>query len=198
MTDGWTVMPQLTNRGAFLVVDLECTCWEGVPEEPKETIEIGAVVYVVGQGIVGEFQRFVRPKLHPVLSEFCKRLTTIAQGQVDAAAGFVEVFPDFVAWSRGYPEAVVCSWGHFDDRQLRKDCELHGIAYPFSEHVNLKMEFCRAVGCKPCGMSEALRRAGLDLAGTHHRGIDDARNIARLLEYLIRRQNKYEQRGTDG
>jgi inhibitor of KinA sporulation pathway (predicted exonuclease) len=26
---------------------------------------------------------------------------------------------------------------------------------------------------------------GLDLVGTHHRGIDDARNIARLLPYCL-------------
>jgi inhibitor of KinA sporulation pathway (predicted exonuclease) len=186
-------MSTLTDYSTFLIVDLECTCWENEPEGPKETIEIGAVVYVVGQGVVSEFQRFVRPKLHLVLSEFCKRLTTIEQAQVDAAPDFPQAFSEFLAWSRGYPSAVLCSWGQFDDRQLRRDCELHGIPYPFSEHVNIKMEFCRAVGCKPCGMSGALERAGLALAGTHHRGIDDARNIARLLDYLLNRKNENEQ-----
>jgi 3'-5' exoribonuclease 1 len=34
-------------------------------------------------------------------------------------------------------------------------------------------------------MDGALRRVGLDLVGTHHRGIDDARNIARVLPYRL-------------
>jgi 3'-5' exoribonuclease 1 len=34
-------------------------------------------------------------------------------------------------------------------------------------------------------MSEALKLAGIELLGTHHRGIDDARNIARLMPYIL-------------
>jgi 3'-5' exoribonuclease 1 len=37
------------------------------------------------------------------------------------------------------------------------------------------------------GMAGALRRVGLQLQGTHHRGIDDARNIARLLPWVLGR-----------
>ena len=37
------------------------------------------------------------------------------------------------------------------------------------------------------GMAGALRRVGLPLVGTHHRGIDDARNIARLLPWVLGR-----------
>ena len=35
-------------------------------------------------------------------------------------------------------------------------------------------------------MDEALRLAGLPLEGTHHRGVDDAWNIAALLESMLR------------
>jgi len=181
-------MPELRDHHAFIIVDLECTCWENDPQMVMETIEIGAVVYEVGQGILAEFQRFVRPKLNPVLSDFCRSLTTIEQSQVDTAPGFPQAFSQFVAWFNGYPSAVLSSWGGFDHKQLRRDCELHGMEYPFVEHVNLKIEFARTIGCKPCGMSAALRQAGLPLDGTHHRGIDDARNIARLLELLLERR----------
>ena len=34
-------------------------------------------------------------------------------------------------------------------------------------------------------MKGALLKVGLPLEGTHHRGIDDVRNIARLLDHLI-------------
>jgi inhibitor of KinA sporulation pathway (predicted exonuclease) len=38
---------------------------------------------------------------------------------------------------------------------------------------------------KKLGMAKALRHVGLELQGTHHRGIDDARNIARLLPHCL-------------
>jgi inhibitor of KinA sporulation pathway (predicted exonuclease) len=34
-------------------------------------------------------------------------------------------------------------------------------------------------------MKEALKLAEIELEGTHHRGIDDARNIAKLLPYIL-------------
>jgi inhibitor of KinA sporulation pathway (predicted exonuclease) len=37
-------------------------------------------------------------------------------------------------------------------------------------------------------MAQALQLAGLPLEGTHHRGIDDARNIAKLLPYILERK----------
>jgi len=53
-------------------------------------------------------------------------------------------------------------------------------------HLNLKRRFAARQGLrKPVGMAGALRKAGLELAGTHHRGIDDARNIARLLPLIV-------------
>jgi len=37
-------------------------------------------------------------------------------------------------------------------------------------------------------MAEALQLAEIKLEGTHHRGIDDARNIAKLLPYILGRK----------
>ncbi|MCY7336306.1 MAG: hypothetical protein LH613_08870 [Chamaesiphon sp.] len=37
-------------------------------------------------------------------------------------------------------------------------------------------------------MAQALNLANIELAGTHHRGIDDARNISKLLPYILDRQ----------
>jgi len=38
---------------------------------------------------------------------------------------------------------------------------------------------------RPVGMAQALKELGLPLEGTHHRGIDDARNIAHILHRLL-------------
>src|SRR5690606_9423331 len=71
--------------------------------------------------------------------------------------------------------------------QFRIDCRRHGLEFPasFERHVNLKKEFARLMRVKLCGMKRALVHAGLPLAGTHHRGIDDARNIARLAALVL-------------
>jgi len=34
-------------------------------------------------------------------------------------------------------------------------------------------------------MAKALKRVGITLEGTHHRGIDDARNMAKLMPFII-------------
>ena len=55
-----------------------------------------------------------------------------------------------------------------------------------ASHLNLKRLFTerQSLAKKP-GLGKALRLAGLDFDGTPHRGIDDARNIARLLPYIF-------------
>jgi inhibitor of KinA sporulation pathway (predicted exonuclease) len=82
--------------------------------------------------------------------------------------------------------ALFCSWGAYDFNQLAADCRRHGIAMPFSQHWNLKEGYAMRSGSrKRLGMMAALRSLGLSATGTHHRGIDDARNIARMLPYIL-------------
>lgn len=48
-------------------------------------------------------------------------------------------------------------------------------------HISLKHQYAEIKGWKQgVGMAAALRHEKLKLEGTHHRGIDDARNIAKL------------------
>jgi len=174
----------------YVIVDLEATCWEDVRGSPKmEIIEIGAVLLAGGGGpVAGEFSSFVRPVVEPVLSAFCRKLTSIRQEDVDAAEPFPVVFPRFVEWIGAEP-FVLCSWGAYDLNQFRQDCRRHGMALPaaFERHVNLKTQFARLRGIKSCGMAAALRVAGVPLEGTHHRAIDDARNIAKLAVWVLPR-----------
>jgi inhibitor of KinA sporulation pathway (predicted exonuclease) len=55
----------------------------------------------------------------------------------------------------------------------------------FERHVNLKQEHGRLRRVRPMGMAKALAREGIPLQGTHHRGLDDARNIARLARLIL-------------
>jgi len=170
----------------LLVVDLEATCWargEHV-QEHMETIEIGALlVDPTGGAPTREFLRFVRPRRHPRLSDFCIQLTSIQQSDVDRAPTFAPAFETFLEWLGEPREVRFASWGDYDRRQLLRDCGAAGIVYPFTEDtLNLKHICCPRIGMKPGGMAQALARAGLPLDGTHHRALDDARNILRLAE----------------
>jgi inhibitor of KinA sporulation pathway (predicted exonuclease) len=50
--------------------------------------------------------------------------------------------------------------------------------------MNLKAEFSEFSGRrKKLGLAEAVRSLGLQFEGSHHRGIDDARNIARVVSH---------------
>ena len=48
------------------------------------------------------------------------------------------------------------------------------------QHINLKAVFAKMRKMKQCGMKAALQMLEIPLDGFHHRGIDDARNIAKI------------------
>lgn len=173
----------------FLVVDLEATCSDDgcVPRDEMEIIEIGAVmVSATTHQPVDEYQAFVRPVRNPTLTAFCRDLTNISQSQVDSAAGFPNVLSEFLAWARGFPSFTFCSWGDYDRSQFERDCDFHHVEYPFGdEHINLKAEFAHARGRRKMGVPAALRSVGLTFSGSHHRGLDDARNISCLIPFIF-------------
>lgn len=175
----------------YLVVDLEATCDQpaSFPRSETEIIEIGAVlVDATSLHIEREFQTFVRPRRHPHLTAFCTQLTTITQDQVDGAPRFPDALDQLTRFVHG-DVVLLSSWGRYDWNQLRRDAAYHRIAVPFQRHFNIKEAFSEALGTgRRFGTQAALRRVGLRFSGTHHRGIDDARNIARLLPWAIGRK----------
>lgn len=181
-------MPTHTH---YVVIDLEATCCDddSILREETEIIEIGAVLVDAATLAPGaEFQTFVRPRRHRTLTPFCTRLTTITQAQVDAAPRFPQAIAALANFLRG-TQALFCSWGGYDRNQFRRDATAHRVKLPLGElHCNLKEGFSKQLGeARQYGTGQALRRVGLGFAGTHHRAIDDARNIARLLPYVLGR-----------
>ncbi|MEP7120676.1 MAG: 3'-5' exonuclease [Byssovorax sp.] len=177
----------------FLVIDLEATCDEEkrIRDRHMEIIEIGSVLVDAETLLpVAEHQTFVKPVRHPVLTDFCTKLTTITQADVANAPGFPEALASLTRFIDGR-DVLFCSWGDYDRRQFEQDAKFHKVSLPFGEkHLNVKKQFSTALGEETrYGMAGALRRVGLELQGTHHRGIDDARNIARLLPWVLGREH---------
>ena len=187
---------QTETPAHFLVIDLEATCDEDrrIPSRQMEIIEIGAVV-VDGATLlpVAEYQSFVRPVRHPVLTPFCTRLTSIKQEDVADAPLFPRALATLGAFVREHAtpgsRLLFCSWGQYDKNQFEQDASYHRVKLPLgSAHMNLKKRFADQLGqTKKLGMHEALETVGLSLLGSHHRAIDDARNIARLLPWAVGR-----------
>ena len=186
-------MANLNHYNYYLVLDLEATCCDegSIKRHKMEIIEIGAVMVEAGNlTVIDEFQSFIKPIRYPVLTEFCKSLTSIAQAQVDRAPSYPEASDRLKQWLSNYSNGVFGSWGDYDRNQFKQDSKFHKVPFPIAyPHVNLKQLFSTAQALsKRYGMAEALQLANLPLEGTHHRGIDDARNIAKLLPYILGRE----------
>jgi 3'-5' exoribonuclease 1 len=94
----------------YIVFDLEATCWEGVDVGQNEIIEIGAVKINDQKQIISEFEKFVKPLKHPILSDFCISLTSITQEDVNNAEYFNTVAEEFKDWiGYGAENYILCS-----------------------------------------------------------------------------------------
>jgi inhibitor of KinA sporulation pathway (predicted exonuclease) len=172
------------------VVDVEATCWVGSPPpgQVSEIIEIGLCVLDSRDWTrVARHRILVRPQRSRV-SPFCTELTGLTQAEVERGVTFAEACALLADAhdARGRPWA---SWGDYDRRQFQRQCGPGQVGYPFGHrHVNAKLWFSEALGLRRrLGMAQALTHAGLPLEGRHHRGEDDAWNIAGLLVELARR-----------
>jgi inhibitor of KinA sporulation pathway (predicted exonuclease) len=148
-----------------------------------ETIEIGAVKLDEYGEVHGSFNRFIRPSLHPVLSDFCRQLTSISQIEINRADKFPRVIDEFMDWIELEDDNYwLCSWGGFDKRQLIADCQLHKIETAWLDyHINLKDQYAKKKKLRqPIGLKKAVEREGFEFTGIHHRGISDAENLAKI------------------
>ena len=89
----------------YVVVDLEATCWEerGSPTAWRSSRSVPSCCRRAAGRRQASSRSFVRPVESPLLSDFCTRLTSIRQQDVDGAPTFPEVLPRFVAWIGGEP-----------------------------------------------------------------------------------------------
>ena len=172
---------------AYLVVDLEATCGDTIAHHDREIIEIGAVMVNHQFQIESEFQTFVKPVANPQLTKFCTQLTSINQTTVDEAPDFNVAISQFSHWMTAYPNRVFCAWGDFDRRQIQRDCKRHQLKNPLNiTCFNLKTMFARSQQMPGTyALKQAMELANLSFTGTQHRGIDDARNLAKLLPFAL-------------
>ena len=174
---------------AILVVDVESTCWEGSPppHQTSEIIEIG--LCTLDRTTLTRTQKrsiLVKP-VQSQISDFCTQLTTLTPDMFTNARSLAEAVNTLKSEYRS-KERLWASWGDYDRRQFEKVCQAQNLSYPFGVgHLNVKTLFAAAVGSqRELGLGEAFSHLGLTMEGTHHRGHDDAWNIAEILCRLLK------------
>lgn len=180
----------------IIVIDIESTCWKGNPPpgEVSEIIEIGVCLLdVKTRERSAKRSILVRPASSKV-SPFCTELTTLTQDIVDDGITFDEAC-EILKKDYKSEERTWASWGDYDRRQFERQCAAMGMRYPFGRtHLNVKNLFALMHRMKrEIGMRAALDILKLPLEGTHHRGGDDAWNIALILARLLERNPTAEQ-----
>lgn len=177
----------MSGKPYFAVIDFEATCWEEENRADQEIIEVGCVIVDSrSREILGEFSSFVRPIRYPQLSGFCVGLTGITQEDVDTAPTFPYALGMMVDWLNDPLEYTFCSWGEFDRYILRASCRYHRVPYPFDdEYVDIKPRFAESISGRNVPMQRALDMMGITHTGRLHRALDDARNIALILQGML-------------
>lgn len=174
----------------IVVVDIESTCWEGAPPQGMESdiIEIGVCLLDVHSGEITENKGIMVKPERSEISAFCTELTTITpemiveQG-ITFQTALKQLKDEYDTQSRAW-----ASFGAYDRKQFERQCAALGRGYPFGpSHINVKTLFALKHKLPfEQGMDGVLKTLNLPLEGTHHRGIDDARNIAKILKEILR------------
>lgn len=148
------------------------------------------------------FHTYVQPVIHQKLNPVCTEITGITQEMVDGQPTLPETIAMLDEWMKkeGLLEKGVnfcfVTCGDWDLKKgLPVNCDYLDISYPdyLKRWLNIKTYFQAIVGLKGHSMKTMLRDLKLTLDGKHHSGIDDSKNIAKILRELARRNERLVQ-----
>jgi inhibitor of KinA sporulation pathway (predicted exonuclease) len=173
-----------------LVVDVEETCWDGPPPPgmSPEIIEIGVAELDVRELVILRGASFLVRPVRSEVSAYCTAFTGhTGESLRRAGRPIAEVFRTF-SKQFGPSKKVLMSWGD-DWKELARDADLAGVANPFPREAfqNIGQMFTLMSGSRTrLGLAAALEAAALSFDGVRHRGVDDARNTAKLYAHYAR------------
>lgn len=169
-----------------VIFDIEASCEDRKinPRYNMETIEIGAVK-IRRNKIVDTFEAFICPEYVDNLTPFCTELTGITFDDLESAPTFTQVILDFYQFIYG---CEIYSCGDFDRKHLVKELEEKGYNHEHeltrnaidTNHKDLKKYYNKITGKKKKGMIGMANELGIELTGTHHRALSDAKNLANI------------------
>ena len=198
----------------LIVTDFEATCLDrsttGDMEYEafllqQEIIEIGCcIVDEVSLDIIHKLSIIIKPYFNKDLSDFCKNLTGITQSEVDNGLNFQDAMEVWIKWighlnknryallsEDSVPLHVFCSWGAWDWKILGHNLQLHNLrdyrCELFDDNWDIKRRTAAALDIKAKGLGKACRYLGIGFKGSPHSGLDDAINVARVMQEIKKR-----------
>ncbi|CAN8259297.1 unnamed protein product [Cochlearia groenlandica] len=154
--------------------------------------------------VVDLFHRFVRPT--KMSEEAINKYIKGKYGEVgvdgvwhDTAIPFKQVVEEFEAclaehglWGKetngALNDAAFVTCGNWDIKtKIPEQCVVANIKLPpyFMEWINLKDVYLNFYGREARGMVSMMRQCGIRLMGSHHLGIDDTKNITRVVQRML-------------
>jgi inhibitor of KinA sporulation pathway (predicted exonuclease) len=197
----------------LIVVDVEATCWEEDPPagQESEIIEIGLCELDLRTFERSGKRSYLIKPVRSTVSPFCTSLTTITADLLEAEGTLFEEAIRKLNADLNPRQLVWASWGAYDREMFAAEAQRRWNGstpdiierrkagpyksppkelYPWGRlHVNAKNMHALVLGSfnREYSMAEAVTLAGLTLEGTHHRGSDDAWNIAGVIAWMLRR-----------
>ena len=173
----------------IIVIDVEATCWNTAPPAgmTNDIIEFGICLLDVRSGEISDNRGILVIPERSEISDFCTELTTITPEMIrNEGISFKEAC-SIIKKEYDGPGRAWASFGAYDLKHIQRQCSELGVGYPLGpSHINVKTLFALKNKLNfEKGMDGALQHLGIKLEGTHHRGVDDAKNIAKILRTLI-------------
>ena len=192
------------NFDYFLVLDFEAN-GDHKTIKPMEIIEF-PVLKVRGKTFETEavFHYYVEPAVNKIC-EYCTDVTGITQQMVDGQPRLDTVLQFLDDWMniegllKDDVRIVFVTCGDWDLKtQLPRETAWHGYTLPdyCQTWINIKRPFEEFTGLRARGMMGMLKDLGIPHTGKHHSGIDDCKNIAKIVRELARRGCLYKATGT--
>ncbi|XP_023642188.1 uncharacterized exonuclease domain-containing protein At3g15140 isoform X2 [Capsella rubella] len=180
----------------FLVIDLE---------GKVEILEFPVlIVDAKTMEVVDLFHRFVRPTKmrEQAINKYIEgKYGELGVDRVwhETAIPFKQVVEEFEAWLAGHGlwdkgtdgdlnNAAFVTCGNWDIKtKIPEQCVVSNINLPpyFMEWINLKDVYLNFYGREARGMVSMMKQCGIKLMGSHHLGIDDTKNITRVVQRML-------------
>ena len=172
------------------IIDIEATCWEsGIPPKGiySDIIEIGICELDTKTLERSNKRSLIVIPTTSEITKFCTELTTINKELIDSEGILLQEALEIIKKDYLIKDRAWASWGAYDREQFEGQCRRENIEYPFSNtHYNLDNLFALKNKLNvEIEMDQAMEYLHLSLEGIHHRGADDAWNIALIMKSLL-------------
>lgn len=155
-------------------------------------------------GVIDVFHRFVKPTKMSgqAIDDYIEgKYGKFGVDRVwhDTALPFKEVLQQFEVWLAQHHlwgkelggslnRAAFVTCGNWDVKtKIPQQCEVSEIKLPpyFMEWINIKDIYLNFYRRKATGMITMMKQLGIRQLGSHHLGLDDTKNIAKVLQHML-------------